>query len=279
VTVVAPAGTELERDSIGPDLGAFRVFDGRWQEPVASGGVIRWSWIGQLAAFEVGGLEVPALEFALSRGGVRATIATEPARVEIRSVLPAASGEEKRPELADLKPPATIEPDFRPLVVAAVVLCGLLLATGIFWWLHRRYASRFAAVPAPTDPFKRLPPHVWAYAELQKLLERRVSDATEVAPFFSDLSRIIKLYLGGRYRVDLLELTTAETLPRLLEVGIPDEPLRIARELLERCDRVKFARELPEAVLCRACVDAAYRVVDATKPAEDASGEARRGAA
>ena len=123
-----------------------------------------------------------------------------------------------------------------------------------------------------------MPPHVWIYGELQRLLERRLAEGGQVDVFFSELSRILKLYLGGRYRLELMERTTEEVTPALRQAGAPREAVWTAREILELCDRVKFAGEKPDAEACRAAVDEVYRIVDATRPAEAPAGE-ERGAA
>jgi hypothetical protein len=86
------------------------------------------------------------------------------------------------------------------------------------------------------------------------------------------------MYLGGRYRVDLMEKTTAEVSDGLRGAGAPREATGGAREILESADRVKFAAERPAPPECREAVEAVYRIVDATRPAEE-RGDAERGAA
>ncbi len=283
--VTLPQGYTAERPDVGLELGPFTVFEPSWEGPVAAGGQVRFTLRARLAAFETGTLEVPSVEVRVQGAGAASVLKSDPVQVEVRSVLPGkdAAGAAKQ-ELSDLKPPATIPPDYRPLWVALGILGALAAAAFAAWWIHRRLASRLAAVGAPEDPFRRLPPHVWAYAELKRLLDRRLSDDGEIELFFAELSRILKLYLGGRYRVPLMESTTAEVPGLLAEAGAPQEAARSARGLLERCDGVKFARELPDPAWCRTSVDEAYRIVDATRPAEEpaAAGEpvaAEKGAA
>jgi hypothetical protein len=282
IVVDAPAGASIEDGVLGPDIGSFRVLSGAWAKGEPAAGRARWTWTGSLAAYETGDLTLPPIEIRLVTEGTIAVVRTGAAPIRIRSVLPpeeaGASGEEAKP--ADLKPPASIEPDFTVLKKALAVVGLLLVLALAAWWLHRRYASRFAAVPAPTDPFHRVPPHVWVYEELKRLLDRRLAEEGNVDLFFSELSRIVKQYLSGRYRVDLMERTTEEVPPPLQQAGAPPDAVRAARALLERCDLVKFAKLRPDAARCRAEVEDAYRIVDATRPAEPALAvEAGRGAA
>jgi hypothetical protein len=277
--VTVPEGYSVERPDPGQELGPFKVSGAAWEGPVAAGGKATFTLTLRLAAFETGSLEIPPIEIVVRGGDGESRLASNPVKVEIRTVLgeggaPGPGG----PDLADLKPPATMPADYRPLYVALGILATLLVAAAAAWWLHRILAPRLAAVKAPEDPFRRLPPHVWAYAELKVLLDQRLAEEGDTGQFYNELSRILKLYLGGRYRLSLREQTTGEIPALLKEAGTPQDAVRSARALLDRCDGVKFARELPDAAVCRASVEEAYRIVDATRPVEEPKA-AEKGAA
>lgn len=265
LTVDLPAGVGLETDTLGPALGHFTVIDEHWSEAEPHAGGERRHWVGHVAAYRTGALELPALRLNLrsSETGPLIAAATEPRTITIESVLDPAESE---PELGDLKPPAAVPPDYAPLVWAAGILLLLLLAALLAWWLHRRYASRLAAVAPPDDPFHRTPPEVWIYAELQKLLERRLAEEGLVDQFFAELSRLLKTYLSGRYRVELLDGTTEEVPERLRQSGAEEAWVAEATALLAACDLVKFARRRPGVEDCRQAIERAYRIVDGTKP-------------
>jgi hypothetical protein len=89
-----------------------------------------------------------------------------------------------------------------------------------------------------------------------------------VDAFHAELSRIVKRYLEGRYRVDLLERTTSEVAAALVEGDVPRDRIDETSALLMTCDEVKFAGVRPRAEACRARVEEAYRLVDATRPAD-----------
>jgi hypothetical protein len=275
VSIVVPPDVGVEKPEPGPEWGPFAVNELAWEGPEELDGRTRWVWHGTLAAFETGTLEVSPLEIRLVSGDERSVIRTEPVEIEIVSVI---APDEEEPEIADLKAPASVPADYRALLTALAVVVGLLILSGLAWWLHRRFAAKLAAVPQMTDPFHRMPPHEWVYEQLRMLLERRLAEQGEVEEFFSELSHIVKQYLGGRYRVDLLERTTSEVRPELDQAGAPPEPVRATVELLERADTVKFARGAPDPAACRAAVEEAYRIVDATRPV-GATGDENRGAA
>jgi hypothetical protein len=267
VVVTLPPLTRLDPPRLGPALGPFSVVDGSWSGPEAVGEGERWSWSGAVVSYRTGELELPAVRITVEdESGERHEARSEPVPVTILSVLDSEVNGAEQVEIADLKAPASIPADYRALLTAAGILLALLLAAAALWWLHRRYAARLAAVPAPDDPFHRTPPHEWVYAELQKLLERRLAEQGQVTLFFAEIAWIVKRYLGGRYRVELMERTTAEVPPRLRQAGALSDATEAVAELLGRCDMVKFAKRVPVSDDCRTAIEAAYRIVDATKP-------------
>jgi hypothetical protein len=105
------------------------------------------------------------------------------------------------------------------------------------------------------------------------LLARRLAEEGRIGLFYDELTRIVKQYLEGRYRVDLLERTTSEVPGALQGAGAPTEAGTLARALLESGDRVKFARVGAGPTECRGAVEEAYRLVDMTKPSETTAAE------
>ena len=266
LTVEPGAGESVDTSPLPLEWGSAQVLSGAW-EPATAGGATR-VWSGALAVYQLGTITVPPVDVAIMKAGAPGSVATEPITLTIDGTLPPAKTGEKAPDLMDLKPPASIPPDFGPLTLALYALAGLLAAAAIAWWLWRRYAARLAAVAAPVDPFRKLPPHVWVYEELEKLLARRLAEEGLIGVFYDELTRIVKQYLEGRYRIDLLERTTSEVPGELLSAGAPTEAGAVARSLLESGDRVKFARVGAGPADCRAAVEAAYKLVDMTKPTE-----------
>jgi hypothetical protein len=270
LTVDAPAGAVIDPPQIGPTLGSLSVTSGNWQPPQDHEGGQRWTWTGELVGFRTGEIEIPAIRIPVEHDGRREVLTTEALSVTIESVLDA---RDAQVPLADLKPPASIAPDYGALIAAGSILALLLLAAGLLWWLQRRYGARLAAAAVPEDPFHRTPPDVWVYAELKKLLERRLAEEGRVDLFFSELSRIIKRYLGGRFRVELMERTTAEVAPLLRQAGADSEAIAAIDQLLTCCDQVKFAKSQPDAAACRESIESAYRIVDTTKPRREPGDE------
>ena len=272
ITLTLAPGDSVDPSAVPAVWGKAEVLDGAWAPP-APGSTTR-VWTGHIAAYEIGSVEVPGVPVGVTTASGPVSVSTGPVTLTLEGVLPpeeAAKKQEKPPEISDLKPPASIPPDYGPLQRALFGLAGLLVIAGIAWWLSRRYAHRFAKAAIPSDPFRKLPPHVWVYEELQRLLARRLAEEGKVGLFYDELTRIVKMYLEGRYRIELLDRTTSEVPGALQQAGAPQEAARIARGLLEAGDLVKFAKSAAGPAECRASVEEAYRLVDLTKPVEGAA--------
>ena len=267
LTVTHDPDETVDVAPLAVEWGPAQVLSGGW-EPQAKGASTR-VWSGTIAIYQLGTVTVPPVTVPIAKGGVQGSVATEPVSLVIDATLPAAQTGDKPPDLMDLKPPASIPPEFGPLRSALIAFAALLAAAGIAWWLWRRYAAKLAAVAAPVDPFRKLPPHVWVYEELEKLLARRLAEEGRIGLFYDELTRIVKQYLEGRYRAELLERTTSEVPGALQHAGAPADAGFLARALLESGDRVKFARVEAGPSDCRTAVEEAYRLVDLTKPREE----------
>jgi len=266
LTVTAGPDEIVDAAPLDVAWGPAQVLSGAWEPAVA--GTNGRIWSGTIAVYQLGPATVPPLAVSMTKGGVAASVETEPVSLVIEGTVPAATKGEKAPDLIDLKPPASIPPDYGPLKQSLLAFAALLAVAGVGWWLWCRYAAKLAAVSAPADPFRKLPPHVWVYEELEKLLARRLAEEGRTGLFYDELTRIVKQYLEGRYRVDLLERTTSEVPNALAHAGAPADAGFLSRALLEAGDRVKFARVDAGPADCRAAVEEAYRLVDLTKPVE-----------
>jgi len=266
LTVIADPDETVDVSPLDVAWGPAQVLSGAW-EPATAGSATR-VWSGTISVYQLGPATLPPLVVSVTKGGVPASVETAPVELVIEGTVPPAAQGEKPPDLIDLKPPASIPPDYGPLKQALLAFAALLAAAGVAWWLWRRYAAKLAAVSAPADPFRKLPPHVWIYEELEKLLARRLAEEGKTGLFYDELTRIVKQYLEGRYRVELLERTTSEVPGALQHAGAPAEAGFLSRALLEAGDRVKFARVDAGPADCRAAIEEAYRLVDLTKPVD-----------
>ncbi len=254
-----------ELESLGP----FEVLERRIGEPAVESGRATSSAELVLTAFELGDLEVPAVEIeVLDADGSITTLGTDPWPVTVSSV-----GLDEGGDIRAIKGPLDI-----PLGLLGLLpwLAGTLLLAGIAYWLWRRGRGRAPdSILAPAAPPR--PPHEIAYEALRTLEAERLPDRGEIKTFHIRASDIVRAYVEGRFGVDALEMTTGEVLDGLLGHEVDAEVLLDFRRLLERCDLVKFAKDRPALERCREVIPLGRSLVDRTRvvvPSPEAATDA-----
>lgn len=237
-------------------LGPFEVLERRIDEPRVEGERALSRAVFVLTAFELGELEVPAVEIeVLGADGETRTVAAGPRALTVASV-----GLDEGGGIRAIKGPLDL-----PLDVAALLpwLAGVALLAGIAYWWWRRRGRAPRDVPAPAAPPR--PPHELAYEAFRALEAERLPDRGEVKTFHVRASDVVRVYVEGRFGVDALEMTTGEVLDGLRGQEVDEEVLGDFRRLLERCDLVKFARDRPALERCREVLPLGRSLVDRTR--------------
>ncbi len=132
-------------------------------------------------------------------------------------------------------------------VVVVVLVCGLLLA--------RRWRRRQAA---PLGPRERA---------LRDLTALPPAEADLLA-FHDHLAQALRAFLAARFGLPAAQRTTAELLTALaaLPECPPEQQVRV-RDLLERCDAVRFGGRSGTPEAARAVLDGARQFIDQTPDA------------
>ena len=90
---------------------------------------------------------------------------------------------------------------------------------------------------------KRIPPYVLATRRLDELRRKRLHEQGQYKEFYTELTDILRQYLGGRFRIFALEMTSTQILEALKE---NPETAPFANELKPMfaiADFVKFAKQ------------------------------------
>ena len=136
-----------------------------------------------------------------------------------------------------------------------------LAATAVV--LYRFRAGRAAPMQ------EEVPKHPWQTARerLQALADRGWAENGVIAPYYVELSGILRDYLAGRFGLHAPEQTTPEFLSD--EVGsrvLSQAQREMLARLLRHCDHVKFARYRPDAAEMLRRFDHVRGFVDQTAP-------------
>ncbi|MDP6581386.1 MAG: hypothetical protein QF681_12095 [Vicinamibacterales bacterium] len=268
VSVVVSVTHAVDARVVWPDsiaLDPFELLDVRPLESVPEGTQTRSSAELTVTAFELGELTLPPFDVAVvDGGGAAVTLQTAASIVTVESV-----GRDEGGDIRDIKGPLEI-----PFSVVTLLpwLAGLAGLGAIAYWLYRRYRDdERPDFSAPVVPPR--PAHEVAYESLNALEASGLLELGEVKTYHIRISDIMRVYVEGRFSVDAMEMTTGEVLGGLRRADASSGVVADFRQLLDRCDLVKFAKFRPDVPTCRDLAPLGRRLVDVTKPAEPVPGK------
>ena len=152
------------------------------------------------------------------------------------------------------------------LLWAAGVLAVLL---AVAWWARRkrgpvvRQARRLAPLPPP------IPAHIWAMAELSKLLAEKLPENGRTQEFYYRINAIVREYIERRFGLRAAEQTSEEFIVAVSRSGdLFDSQKQLLRQFTSACDPVKYARATPSAGDIEWVVETARGFIQATTPSQ-----------
>ena len=141
------------------------------------------------------------------------------------------------------------------------IILGILLLVGaIIWYLMTRKPKQDLEVPPPVI----IPPHEIALEKLFKLSKQELWQKGEIKLYQSQLTEIIREYVGNRYNILAMESTTYEIVDKLKDKLTTEQTTKL-RETLEIADLVKFAKAKPPVEINQRFMDDAVQFVRETK--------------
>ncbi len=241
------------------DLSPFSILEKADAEKDLGDGRVSRTFTLKIAAYEPGDLTIPEVAVTyLGAGGTPRTVRTAPVPVKIRSLI----ANEPEPQLKENAAPVVVMEENRiPMYVTA----GLgAAALGAFLALVIRRRMRNRLNLRPELPAR--PAHEIALLRLDRLGAGGFGEGTDFRSFYFELSETIRAYLGGRYGFDGLESTTEELLSELRR-HLKREVLLVEVDgWLSSTDLVKFAKISPTVMEARGALEAAFRIVESTRP-------------
>jgi hypothetical protein len=272
VTVTHPKGVDARTPGTGANLGGFEIRNYSVQEPKEKKGVVVSEYEYTISTFFPGEFVIPPLPVAYKVPGdttIR-VMATPSIKIVVESMKPSEAG-----DIREIKPPMEIPLNWWLLLMKVGI--GLLiagLAAGGFF-VYRRWKSGKGILPVREEPLK--PPHEIALEALDRLKASDLLEKGEIKLFHIELSEIIRRYIGARYFVVAMEMTTTEVLDGLSAASLQEGDFELFESFFHRCDWVKFAKYIPEAGETAETVQSAYDIVHRTKiiltPAPPAGAE------
>ncbi|MGY6649294.1 hypothetical protein [Wenyingzhuangia sp. IMCC45574] len=127
------------------------------------------------------------------------------------------------------------------LYIALGVLAFIIL---IYFLFRKEKEEKPVIIP-------KIPPYITATKELKELQTKELWQNNQVKEYYSELTDIVRKYIGGELSIQALENTTDELIS-LLQVENKEQGLGLEKELVEKlkgllsqADFVKFAKQKP----------------------------------
>jgi hypothetical protein len=193
-----------------------------------------------VTCFDSGAHYIPPFYFKVKREGRTDSIRTNSLSLFV-----------KFPPVDIKKGPADIKRPFSAPVtlkeVAPWLLGIILIGTILFLIIYAisRYRKNKPLFQRPPKP--KLPPHVIALQELDKLKSEELWQHEKVKDYYTRLTDILRVYLEDRFAIAAMEQTTFEILYEIKnrEDQIDQKTVKELKEILELADFVKFAKLTP----------------------------------
>ncbi len=262
IEVLAEDGVDVEMPEFGQQLEAFAIRNYTTESRVPVGGKYRWRQEYELDIFLSGSYAVPALttRFVDRRKGeddvVESSVTTDSFEV---TVTPLMEGEFDPTVFRDVKGPVelSISRTWTWLGWAAGGLAAAVVLFFLALWLIRR-----ARRPVPEII---IPPHEWAFEQLQRLADEQLVEQGQVHEFYYRLSMIVRVYIERRFNLRAPEQTTEEFLVEVRRNSLLATRYRdMLGQFLAACDMVKYALYEPQVEEIEQAFNAARDFVDQT---------------
>jgi hypothetical protein len=192
-----------------------------------------------ITSFDTGYIAVPSLPFVFrAAGGLMDTAFTNGLLLTVKALPVTDDG-----ELQPIKP--IIEEPLNLLDFWWLFLVLVLAAGGYFVYKYRQRMAQVAPPPPPPPPA-----YVVALGALDQLESKQLWQNEQTKAYYSELTRILREYLEGRFDVQALEMTTRQITTKLGQRTDFDQGLaKELGKLLQLSDLVKFAQARPAVEL------------------------------
>jgi hypothetical protein len=145
--------------------------------------------------------------------------------------------------IKDIKQPLHAPFSWKEVVPYFYWLAGAVAIIMLLVYLYNRFWKR---KPGPVVEKKtKIPPHVTALAELEKLRAEKLWQGGKVKQYHSRITDILRYYIESRFRIPAMEQTSDEIMYSFKAIVIDTESKSRLRQLLLLSDLVKFAKEEP----------------------------------
>lgn len=172
--------------------------------------------------------------------------------------------------IREIKPPLEVPygwldvlKEYLPLI--GYTLLGIAILAALVYYLRKFRKAK--PVVVAEDP--KIPPHIIALQELEKLRDQKLWQEGKFKQYHSSISDIIRGYIEKRFKVQALEQTTDEIIQSFRSIVIDKESKEKLKRMLVLADLVKFAKEEPLPNENELSLNLAFEFINGTSREEE----------
>lgn len=229
-------------------------------DTIKKSGQYEYYQLVNLIVFDTGQIHLPQFQFLVDNNGKLDTIISDPIAIHVAGVKI-----DTTKDIKDIKQPLKIPLTFQeilPYLIGVLLLIAIVLF--VFWLIKKRKEKQ-----VPIDERFLLPPHVWAFKELEKLHLKKLWQSGEVKAYYSQLTDIARSYIELRYKISAMEQTTDELMASMHKGILKQSLKKELYDVLVLSDFVKFAKAQPDFIENENSFKIIRDFIDKTKQIEE----------
>ena len=166
-------------------------------------------------------------------------------------------------EIKDIKRPLEAEYELKDFLIWIILLLTIILIV----YLLKKYIFNKKEHVEKKIIKTIIPPHIIALKELNNIEKKELWQSGKIKQYHSRISEILRKYMEHRFNFIALELTTDEILLNIKNTISREEYIEL-KQILQRADLAKFAKNKPNNQENKQSMELAKRFVDKTKKSE-----------
>jgi len=253
LSVTPPPGTKVVWP-IGEQLAPAEMIKMDTTDSKSSRATIKYV----ISLFEPGKQDLPRLPVLLVSTAQTDTLWVEPGSIQVESTFT-----DRDSTLRDIRPPVKLPWTLKEMLPYLIGGFLALAAAALVWYLWRKAKLRRGEIPVYVPPPP--PPDVTALRKLEELRVKKLWQDGRVKEYHSELTEIVKEYMGARYDFNALEMTSEELMDARAQWAVDDDALSRIRRILNIADFVKFAKFRPDPHDHEKSLELAFAYVEATR--------------
>lgn len=259
LTITRAESVKVDPPEMGVNLGQFEIRDYEVFEPQKTeAGTITESYSYVISIYDTGEFEIPPVTITYTDvKGQERQINSQAITITVNSVKPS-----EAEDIKGIKPPVEIVGRSTIYLWGAGALLFITCAL-VFFYLWKRKRARGEIEEEELEPLR--PAHEIAYEELERIESLDLIAKGLIKRYYTEASEVIRRYVGHRYRIITMELTTAELVDSMIEEEIEKEHITAIQSFLEESDLVKFAKYHPSQEVMYELIPRARAIVDALR--------------